>query len=79
MASIKKESDHVVTIVDELNVRAGPAKSYSLLNSLKKGTRLSVINKAVPDWYQVQVIDGADYIGWVYVPFTKKVDVSKLP
>ncbi len=79
VASIEKESDHVVTIVNELNVRVGPAKSYSLLNSLKKGSHLSVINKSVPYWYQVQVIDGAGYTGWVYAPFTKKMDLSKLP
>jgi uncharacterized protein YgiM (DUF1202 family) len=79
VASIEKKTDHVVTIVDELNVRDGPAKSYSLLDSLQKGTHLSVINKSVPYWYQVQVIDGAEYTGWVYAPFTKKMEVSNFP
>mgnify|MGYP000060336954 CR=1 FL=1 len=71
-----EEKSYVVTLVDDLNLRNGPAKSHVVLGSLQKGTYLTILNKSVSHWLQVKVLGDYESTGWVYSPHTKKIDKS---
>lgn len=57
----KMDTTGIVT-ASKLNVRSGPASTYSIILALWQGNKVNVIGK-YGDWYQIKLSDGR--IGWV--------------
>ena len=52
-----------IVTANQLNMRTGPATTYSIMHVLWKGNQVKVIDES-GDWYQVKLSDGRT--GWVY-------------
>jgi N-acetylmuramoyl-L-alanine amidase len=71
-------SDGVV-LVDVLNLRIGPGASYKVVETLKKGDKLTISGRSLySEWLQVKTADGDQ--GWVFSPYVQtSVSVGSLP
>ncbi len=66
------DSTGVVT-ASKLNVRSGPASTYSIILALWQGNKVNIIGKS-GDWYQIKLSDGKS--GWVSSAYLK-VDITQ--
>ena len=64
--SVTAFAEEATVTATEVNVRTGPGTSYSIFESLKQGTTVSVMNRSNADWYLVSW-DGNS--GYVYSKF----------
>jgi cell wall-associated NlpC family hydrolase len=62
-----------VVTASKLNVRSGPASTYTIILALWQGDKVNVIGKS-GDWYQIKLPDGR--IGWVSSAYLK-VDITQ--
>ncbi|MBC8062843.1 MAG: C40 family peptidase [Clostridiaceae bacterium] len=62
-----------VVTANQLNMRSGPATTYSILHVLWLGNKVKVIGRT-GDWYQIQLSDGST--GWVSKAYLQ-VDLSQ--
>jgi uncharacterized protein YvpB len=55
------------TATDNLNIHSGPSTAYSILGTVKKGTKLNVISKPSSSWYKVNYNGKTGYASAAYV------------
>jgi N-acetylmuramoyl-L-alanine amidase len=71
------QSEFVSVQANILNVRSGPGMSHGIVDKVKKGTILSVVEKA-DRWYQVRLTNGKT--GWVATQYVDSLpDVPNSP
>ena len=66
----------------EVNVRSGPASSYKILGTLKRGDPVVITGETINHlWYQIVYADGPGGRAWVAIGFIKVTggDLRKLP
>ncbi len=63
---VQEKTGNATVNTDQLNVRSGPAASYSIFRVINYGEQLYVIG-AVPGWLNVELEDGS--VGWVMERF----------
>jgi uncharacterized protein YgiM (DUF1202 family) len=57
---------YIVT-ASQLNVRSGPARTYTSLGYVTKGQKLSVISKQSNGWYKINFKDKTGFVSGKYV------------
>jgi uncharacterized protein YraI len=67
------------SIVDNLNLRAGPGTNYRILDMLDKGQAVTVLGRSTySEWLVVRTTDGTE--GWVFRPFIEtNAVIASLP
>ena len=63
-------------VLDLLNMRAGPGMNYPVVNQLRPGNIVSVIDGFINGWQRVQIYEGD---GWVFANYIKPVECPPPP
>jgi uncharacterized protein YraI len=68
------------TVTIQLNVRSGPATTFSSLGMLQAGTVVSLRGKdSLASWFQIDYLSGPGGRGWVTAEYIQTDDASILP
>lgn len=59
-------------VKESLNVRKGPATTYSKLAVLAKGTRVELLGKFANNWYKIKYSGGTGYVSGDYLAVTEQ-------
>ena len=63
-------------VLDLLNMRAGPGVNYPVVNQLRPGNILSVIDGFINGWQHVQIYEGD---GWISANYIQPVECPPPP
>ena len=63
-------------VLDLLNMRAGPGMNYPVVNQLRPGNIVSVIDGFINGWQHVQIYEGD---GWVSANYIQPVECPPPP
>lgn len=62
------------TINSNVSMRKGPGTSYTRLDTLKKGTKVTIVAKSSNNWYKIKFNGGYGYVYAQYITITNNSD-----